>query len=270
MSDDPAQPKLGPHGGPRTKGVRSPKIMPSGSRRDYILARLERDGRHDLAEAIREGRASAYSIACELGWTKRAEPIGVGIASANAAKRRQHQLRRLPGLPGVADGPSLTQLQELRLGPGDKSAFASRQELESAWLWARERLMASLASGRRPQAYYEFEFDGPRPRYDEERSTLWRMNLLTAEERDELEADWRADFERAQKADFFHHTGAEVLYGVRARRAHYVWADIPQELVGDGCAPASPSSSPRDRGARKSPRRGKRRQGRGGKHGLTA
>jgi hypothetical protein len=66
MPDDLDQPKLGPHGGPRTKGVRSPKIMPSGSRRDYILARLERDGRHDLAEAIRADRVSAYTIACEL------------------------------------------------------------------------------------------------------------------------------------------------------------------------------------------------------------
>jgi len=231
MSDDPDQPKLGPHGGPRTKGVRSPKIMPSGSRRDYILARLERDGRHDLAEAIREGRASAYSIAVALNWTKRAEPIGGGIASANMAKRRQHQLRRLPGLPGVADGPSLTQLQELRLGPGSTSAFTSREELESAWLWAREQLMASLAPGRRPQAYYEFEFDGPRPPYDAERSVLWRMGLLSEPEKALLEDEWHREFQRAWKADFFHHTGDEVLHGIRARRAHYAWADIPAELI---------------------------------------
>jgi len=71
MPDDPAQPRLGKHGGPRTKGQRNPETRPTGVRRDYILRRLERDGRHDLAEAIREGRVSAYTIACELGWTRR-------------------------------------------------------------------------------------------------------------------------------------------------------------------------------------------------------
>src|SRR6516164_9835999 len=108
MSDDPAQPKLGPHGGPRTKGIRSPKIMPSGSRRDYILARLERDGRHDLATAIREDRVSAYTIAVELGWTKRAEPVGTSSSGVNAAKRRQHQLRAITG-----EGLSAGQKMEL-------------------------------------------------------------------------------------------------------------------------------------------------------------
>ena len=95
MSDDLGHPKLGKHGGPRTKGQRSAEVMPSGGRRDYILARLERDGRHDLAEAIREGRVSALTIAVELGWTKRPETLGLG--SGNAAKRRQHQLQALTG-----------------------------------------------------------------------------------------------------------------------------------------------------------------------------
>src|SRR5262245_10744075 len=128
MPDDPVQLRLGPHGGPRTKGVRSPKIMPSGGRRDYILARLERDGRHDLAEAIREGRVSALTVACELGWAKRPETLGLG--SGNAAKRRQHQLRAL-----TDGGLSPGQLMELQYGPSPSagSLFSSREELERAW-----------------------------------------------------------------------------------------------------------------------------------------
>src|SRR5262249_29076757 len=138
MPDDPGQPKLGPHGGPRTKGVRSPKIMPSGSRRDYILARLERDGRHDLAEAIREEPVSAYTIAVELGWTKRAEPVGTSISTTNAAKRRQYQLRALTG-----EGLSAGQMMEMQYGPSPSagSLFADRQALEQAWQLTREHLL---------------------------------------------------------------------------------------------------------------------------------
>src|SRR5262249_62289047 len=110
MPDDLGQPRLGKHGGPRTKGQRSAEVMPSGGRRDYILARLERDGRHDLAAAIRENRVSALTIAVQLGWTKRPETLGLG--SGNAAKRRQHQLRALSG-----EGLSPSQAQELWLGP---------------------------------------------------------------------------------------------------------------------------------------------------------
>src|SRR5262249_50021101 len=116
MSDDPGRPPLGPHGGPRTRGVRNPETRPTGVRRDYILARLERDGRHELAEAIREGRASAYSIAVALGWTQRAEPLGTG--SVNATKRRQHRLRKLSGLLGdAASSLSPGEAMELWLGP---------------------------------------------------------------------------------------------------------------------------------------------------------
>jgi hypothetical protein len=105
MPDDLGQPKLGKHGGPRTKGQRSAVVMPSGGRRDYILARLERDGRHDLVEAIREGHVSALTVAVELGWTKRPEPLGTG--SNNAAKRRRHQLQTMTG------GLSSDQMMEL-------------------------------------------------------------------------------------------------------------------------------------------------------------
>ena len=215
MSDDLGHPKLGKHGGPRTKGQRSAEVMPSGGRRDYILARLERDGRHDLAEAIREGRVSALTIAVELGWTKRPETLGLG--SGNAAKRRQHQLQALTG-----DALSPSQAMELWLGPGHAgSLFNSREELEAAWTANRDELMARWGShGRRPAAFYEFEFVGVRPSYATERSTLWRAGLLAAEERSEVEAEWEAAFAEARGMD------------ARARREHYAHHDIPIELVG--------------------------------------
>jgi hypothetical protein len=215
MSDDLGHPKLGPHGGRRVKGQRSAEVMPSGGRRDYILARLERDGRHDLAEAIREGRVSALTVAVELGWTKRPETLGLG--SGNAAKRRQHQLRAL-----TDDALSPSQAMELWLGPGHAgSLFNSREELEAAWTANRDELMARWGShGRRPAAFYEFEWDGPRPAYAVERSVLWRAaGVLSEAERTELESGWEAAFVEARGM------------AAQERREHYAHHDVPHELI---------------------------------------
>jgi hypothetical protein len=203
--------------------------MPTGVRRDYIIRRLERDGRHDLAEAIREDRVSAYSIAVSLGWTRRAEPVGTSISSTNAAKRRQYQLRALTG-----EGLSAGQMMELQYGPSPSagSLFGSREELENAWQRARERLLEQSNPGRRPAGFYEFEFDGRRPPYDTERSVLWRMGLLSEAEKVTLEREWRQEFQTAQAPDFTVNDGSgEILVGDCARAAHYAWADIPRELV---------------------------------------
>ena len=125
------------------------------------------------------------------------------------------------------------QWLELWLGPcGAKSVFKDRQQLADAWQRARDRMLASLAPGRRPQAYYEFEFNGLRPPYDTERSVLWRMGLLTTDEKTALEAEWKAEFEKAQAPDFtLNDGGGELLVGDCARAAHYRWADIPDKLV---------------------------------------
>jgi len=118
------------------------------------------------------------------------------------------------------------------LGPGATSVFTSREELESAWQRVRERMMASLSPGRRPQGFYEFEFDGRRPPYDTERSVLWRMGLLSEAEKVTLEREWRQEFQTAQAPDFTVNDGSgEILVGDCARAAHYAWADIPRELV---------------------------------------
>jgi hypothetical protein len=124
-------------------------------------------------------------------------------------------------------------LQELQYGPSPYlgSCFNSRQELADAWQRVRERMMASSNPGRRPAAFYEFEFTGSRPPYDTERSTLWSKGLLRADEKEALERQWKADFVEAQAPDFTLSTGDEVLKGDFARAAHYRWADIPNTLV---------------------------------------
>jgi hypothetical protein len=193
MSDNPGQPRLGKHGGPRTKGSRTADKALSGVRRGYVLARLERDNRQDLAEAIRAGRVSAYTVAVELGWTERPRPLGTG--SVNAAKRRQHQLRRLPGLSGGgADRLSSDQMLELWLGPGPQgSLFGSTEELREAWAENRDEIMRLWASnGRRPMAWWCL--DAPQlglkwPGFDAETGYLFDHGLLSEAEQATYQAE---------------------------------------------------------------------------------
>jgi hypothetical protein len=102
MPDELAQPQLGKHGGPRTKGVRDPDRGLGSGRRDYVLARLERDGFIGLAAAVRAGRVSAFATAIQLGWVKR--PARLGTGSDNATKRRRLLLQSLIR-EGLFDAP---------------------------------------------------------------------------------------------------------------------------------------------------------------------
>jgi len=199
MPDEPAGPEQNP---------------PHGNSRAYILDRLECTGRHDLAEAIRAGQVSAFAVACQMGWATRPP---TQRALTNQAKRRQGQFRAITG-----EGLSAGQAMELWLGPNRSSGslFSSREELVQAWKQHREEIMRQWGShGRRPAAWYEFEWEGPRPSYATERSCLWRANVLTAEERSEVEATWREAFDAAR--------------GMRgkARSEHYEFHDIPDELI---------------------------------------
>jgi hypothetical protein len=131
-------------------------------------------------------------------------------------------------------GLTLSELQELWLGahPTSGSCFCTREELVAAWAAGRAVVMRLWGShGRRPAGYYEFEYAGRRPPYDLERSTLWREDLLTVEEKAELEAWWKVEFEKAHAPDFFISTGSEVLHGDAAVQAHLRWADVPHELA---------------------------------------
>jgi hypothetical protein len=68
MDDDRSQPRLGKHGGPRTKGQRSNGVTQRGNSRTYIIERLSRDGHHTLTAMVREGRMSAYAAARKAGF----------------------------------------------------------------------------------------------------------------------------------------------------------------------------------------------------------
>jgi hypothetical protein len=186
---------------------------PHGTSKAYILDRLRREGRSDFINAIEAGQISALTAAVELGWTHRPPVLGV---HTGRAQRRDHALRV------IADGgPVLSQMQELWLGPGPcGSLFNSREELQAAWERHRAVVMQRWGShGRRPAAFYEFEWDGPRPRYAVERSTLWRSGALSAEEKAALEAEWKQEFDAARRE------------GARVRQEHYAASDIPNELI---------------------------------------
>ena len=119
-------------------------------------------------------------------------------------------------------GLSLSELQELWLGPGHLgSVFNSREELVAAWGAGRAVCMRLWGShGRRPAGYYEFEWNGPRPPYAVERSSLWRTpGVLSEAERAELEREWRQEYDTARGK------------GARERREAFEHHDIPAELI---------------------------------------
>jgi hypothetical protein len=71
-------------------------------------------------------------------------------------------------------------------------------------------------------AWWCFEAPGglKYPGYYSERSTLWRAGVLGSEERLEVEAEWRHDFDDAARR-----------MSARERREHYEHHDIPAELI---------------------------------------
>ena len=107
-------------------------------------------------------------------------------------------------------------------GPlGDPQPFASPAARKAAWQRHQHRLIGTLPSspGRRPLAWWQYDAPIRWPGYDAERSTLYEAGLLGDDERAALEAEWRREFDFAQRLP------------AGDRRAHYAWADIPDELV---------------------------------------
>jgi hypothetical protein len=80
MPDESDPPRLGPHGGKRTKGQQGNAagdgvtLRSRGNSTVYIVSRLRRDGRDDLVEAIHNREISAFAAAVLMGWAKRPEP----------------------------------------------------------------------------------------------------------------------------------------------------------------------------------------------------
>jgi hypothetical protein len=76
-------------------------------------------------------------------------------------------------------------------------------------------------------AWWSYEAPIPWPGYERERSTLYAAGLLGEDEKAELEAEWRREFDRAQEPGFTICLGpGEHLEGAAARRVHFRWADI--------------------------------------------
>jgi len=98
------------------------------------------------------------------------------------------------------------------------------EELREAWDRGRDVVMRLWArGGKRPMAWWYLEapvLGLAWPGADRQRSTLWRApGVLGESERAEVEAEWRRDFDAAKGK------------GVRERREHYEFHDIPAELV---------------------------------------
>ena len=90
--------------------------------------------------------------------------------------------------------------------------------------WRQEA--ADVVGARRPSSRVEVA------RLFNEQSYLHDAGALAAEEKAELEREWKVEFERAQTPDFtLNDGGGEILVGDCARVAHYRWADIPDKLV---------------------------------------
>src|SRR5262249_48288042 len=89
--------------------------------------------------------------------------------------------------------------QEMSLWLGGP-AFESPEARKAAWFKHRDRLIGILpsSSGRRPQAWWQYEATIPYPGYDHERSTLYAAGALGDAEKADLEIEWRREFNRAQ------------------------------------------------------------------------
>ena len=134
----------------------------------------------------------------------------------------------------------ITADQEMSLWLGHP-ADVFEDETEARELWERhcDRLMGLFAlHGRRPAAWWQYDSPIPFPGPDLERSALYDAGLLGEQEREQLIAEWRSEFERAQMPGFgfcvgmrVDGKGAEWLAGQAAREAHYAWADIPASLI---------------------------------------
>jgi hypothetical protein len=190
-----------------------------GNSKRHLLRRLKRARRKDLVGAVQRGEVTTYQAAVEAGIRKRRRPLEFDTSVAKRREFRRH--------PGRARHDA-----EMWYGPGPASAFESVERARRYWIENRARLMPMLAvGGKRPWGWWAFEAGLCHPGRDLERSTLFEAGLLGAEEEAELLRDWRHEFERAHRPDFFYVGRGEILRGAAARRAHYAWSDIPRELL---------------------------------------
>jgi hypothetical protein len=203
---------------------------------------MQAAGLTDLVAAIERGELTAHAAAAEMGWIKRPPSSG---GSPNVVRRRQlavYRLAQAGAFKQRSTGPDpsagcpidLALVNELWLGPNDSTFFSSRDELRRTWEESRTYLLATFGRpGRRPMAWWEFDASAAYPGYDRERSTLWRMDVLDAEEKAVLEREWRDEFARAYAPGFSiaRPFGEEPIAGAAARKMYFAHCDIPIELI---------------------------------------
>jgi hypothetical protein len=97
MSDVSDQTRLGSHGGKRTPGQQGDNVTlrSRGNSRDYLIARLRRDGRDDLVEAIEARKISAFAAAVVAGYRRRAPTLSAG--DHNKSRKLAFDIRALIG-----------------------------------------------------------------------------------------------------------------------------------------------------------------------------
>jgi hypothetical protein len=80
---------------------------------------------------------------------------------------------------------------------------------------------------------YESPFRNPRhPGIAHERSILYEFSdVLSADERAQLETQWREEFERCWSPNFSFFSGGKIYSGDVARELHWLWADLPPPLL---------------------------------------
>ena len=90
--------------------------------------------------------------------------------------------------------------------------------------------------GRRPYAWWRYEavewglrgYAG----YEHERSVLYETpGVLSELERSQLETKWRSEFLTTWREGFSYFKEGRIFTGEIARELHWLWADIPPELV---------------------------------------
>lgn len=131
-----------------------------------------------------------------------------------------------------------TQAMELWLDAGSSgSSFESDAHKREVWFRHREKLMAWWGKGgRRPMGWWCFEARemGLRfPGQAHERSALYEFtDVLSADERAQLEAEWRKEFDRSWDEHFFFCAGPDKIFtGDDARWQHWLFVDLPPPLL---------------------------------------
>ena len=152
---------------------------------------------------------------------------------------------------------TLTQEMELWLGPGDNgSSFESDAHRRETWFRYRDRLVRQWGkSGRRPMGWwlYESPFRNPRhPGVAHERSSLYEFSdILSADERTELEAWWRKEFELSWRPNFFFFRRRKNLQQRHCSRTSLAVGGSAAPATGqiDGRTPAAWPGCPRSGGS---------------------